>query len=48
MEGNVARIGERCKYRVLVGKPKRWRTLERPGLDGRILLKCKVSAPWSE
>jgi len=30
--GHVARMGKRCVYRVLVGKPKGKRPLGRPGL----------------
>jgi hypothetical protein len=36
--GHVARMGDRCAYRVLVGKPDGKRHLEDPGLDRRIIL----------
>jgi hypothetical protein len=40
--GHVAQIEERRgRYRVLVGKPER-RPLERPGVDGRVILKWIV------
>jgi len=38
--GHVARMGEmRSVYRVLFGKPEGKRPLERPGVDGRIILR---------
>jgi len=38
--GHVARMGEgRVVHRVLVGKPEGKRTLGRPRLDGRIMLR---------
>ena len=36
--GHVARMGEKGVYRVLVGKPEGKRPLERPRLDGWIIL----------
>jgi len=32
-------MGERGGYRVLVGKPEGKRTLENPGINGRIILR---------
>jgi hypothetical protein len=38
--GHVARRGEgRGAYRILVGRPEGRRTLGRPGVDGKIVLK---------
>jgi len=38
--GHLARMGKRRGvYKVLVGKPDGKRPLERPGLDGRIILR---------
>jgi hypothetical protein len=38
--GHVARmVDRRGVYRVLVGKPEGKRTLEKPDIDGRIILK---------
>jgi len=36
---HVASIGERCVYRVLVGKPEGKNHLEDPGVNGRIILR---------
>ena len=45
--GHVAFIGERRGvYRVLVGKSERKRTLGRPRLDGRVLLRW-IFKKWS-
>jgi len=44
--GNVARIGEgRGVYRVFVGKPEGKRPLERPGVDGIIILR-RIFTTW--
>ena len=46
MAGHVARVGEeRVVYRVLVGKPEGRRPLERPGVDGCIILGW-ISRRW--
>jgi len=37
--GHVARMGERCAYGFLVGKPKGKNDLEDLGVDGGIILK---------
>jgi hypothetical protein len=43
---HVARMGEkRGAYRILVGRPEGRRPLERPRLDGRIILKW-ISKKW--
>jgi hypothetical protein len=39
--GLLARMGEmRNVYKGLVGKSERKRSLEKPGVDGRIILNC--------
>ena len=37
--GHVSHMVERGGYRVLVGKPEGKRTLENPGINGRIILR---------